>query len=155
MFHKRHTGVACMSYGDAVEEALCFGWVDSLIRRLDDARYARKFTPRRADSRWSAANRKRYASLAAQGLLAAPGRARAPGSRRAESPLPRGEALPAYVVRALQGDSRAWGAFERLPPSQRRLYAGWVDSAKRPETRERRLREAIARLRRGSRLGLK
>ena len=156
VFHKRHTGVRCIAYGDAVEEALCFGWVDSLIRRLDDDRYARKFTPRTADSRWSAANRERYASLAARGQLAAAGRARAPGRRRAVPPLPpAGTPLPAYIERALQADSRASGAFARLPPSQRRLYVGWIDSAKRPETREKRLREAVARLRRGLVLGLK
>src|SRR6266496_294518 len=69
IFHKRHTGVASIDYQDALDEALCFGWVDSLIKRLDDRRYARKFTPRIADSRWSAINRKRYAQLKATGRL--------------------------------------------------------------------------------------
>lgn len=63
VFHKLHTGVASIDYKDALDEALCFGWVDSLVKRLDDQRYARKFTPRRADSRWSTVNRKRYAAL--------------------------------------------------------------------------------------------
>jgi uncharacterized protein YdeI (YjbR/CyaY-like superfamily) len=54
VFHKRHTGRPSVGYDDAVEEALCFGWVDSLIKRLDDARYARKFTPRKPGSQWSA-----------------------------------------------------------------------------------------------------
>src|SRR3989442_5433198 len=67
IFHKRHTGVASIDYKDARDEALCFGWVDSLVKRLDDRRYAQKFTPRRADSRWSAVNRKRYAELKAAG----------------------------------------------------------------------------------------
>ena len=65
IFHKLHTGVASIAYLDALDEALCFGWVDSLVKRLDDSRYARKFTPRKADSRWSAINRKRYAALKA------------------------------------------------------------------------------------------
>ncbi len=69
VFHKRHTGQASIAYEDAVDEALCFGWVDSLIKRLDDARYARKFTPRKADSKWSTANRQRYAQLKASGRL--------------------------------------------------------------------------------------
>src|SRR5215467_12808594 len=69
VFHKRHTGSRSIDYGDAVDEALCFGWVDSLIKRLDDARYARKFTPRKADSRWSDSNRERYARLKAAGRL--------------------------------------------------------------------------------------
>ena len=69
IFHKLHTGVGSIAYMDALDEALCFGWVDSLVKRLDDARYARKFTPRKADSRWSTINRKRYAALKAAGRL--------------------------------------------------------------------------------------
>lgn len=71
IFHKRHTGVHSLTYEDAVREALCYGWIDSILRRLDDARYARKFTPRKPDSRWSSANRRRYADLKVRGLLAA------------------------------------------------------------------------------------
>ncbi len=67
VFYKRHTGLASIVYKDARDEALCFGWVDSLVKRLDDRRYAQKFTPRSADSRWSAVNRKRYAELKAGG----------------------------------------------------------------------------------------
>lgn len=66
IFHKRHTGVASIDYKDALDEALCFGWVDSLVKRVDDRRYARKFTPRRPNSRWSVVNRKRYAQLKAE-----------------------------------------------------------------------------------------
>src|SRR4030095_762565 len=67
IFHKRHTGLASIEYKDARDEALCFGWVDSLVKRLDDRRYAQKFTPRRADSRRSAVNRKRYSKMEAGG----------------------------------------------------------------------------------------
>src|SRR6185369_13529891 len=65
VFHKRHTGTLAVEYEDAVEEALCFGWVDSLVRRLDADRFARKFTPRKSDSVWSESNRRRYAVLEA------------------------------------------------------------------------------------------
>ena len=78
VFHKRHTAEECISYDDAVEEALCFGWIDSIVRRLDEDRYARKFTPRKPESRWSTSNRQRYVKLEALGLLAAPGRKRVP-----------------------------------------------------------------------------
>src|SRR2546428_12049394 len=73
IFHKRHTGVASIDYKDARDEALCFGWVDSLVKRLDDRRYLIKLTPRRANSRWSAVNRKHYAELKAGGRLKTPG----------------------------------------------------------------------------------
>ena len=69
IFYKQHTGVKSIAYLDALDEALCFGWVDSLVKRLDESRYARKFTPRKADSRWSTINRKRYAALKAAGRL--------------------------------------------------------------------------------------
>ncbi len=71
VFFKQHTGQKGIEYRDALEEALCFGWVDSLVKRLDDERFARKFTPRKADSRWSTVNRKLYADLLDRGLVAA------------------------------------------------------------------------------------
>ena len=144
-----------LTYDDAVEEALCFGWIDSILRRLDDARYARKFTPRRADSRWSTANRRRYADLASRGLLAAPGRRRPPTSRSGDAPRPSSPALPAYIEQALRKHARAGKNFAQLTPSRRRTTIGWIDSAKRPETRERRLREALSLLAAGRPLGWK
>jgi hypothetical protein len=91
VFHKRHTAKRSVDYEGAVEEALCFGWIDSLVRRLDDDRYARKFTPRTAQSRWSASNRRRYAAVEARGLLTEAGRARPPGAapwrRRRDWPM--------------------------------------------------------------------
>src|SRR6187397_2316961 len=81
VFYKKHTEVRSIAYKDALDEALCFGWVDSLVKRLDDRRYALKFTPRRADSRWSPANRKRYAELKAAGRLKPPGIERPPTDR--------------------------------------------------------------------------
>src|SRR5262250_3264061 len=97
IFHKRHTGVASIDYKDALDEALCFGWVDSLIKRLDDRRYARKFTPRRADSRWSAVNRKRYATLKASGRLMPAGLDRAP-TDRTYGPRPARLELPSRIA---------------------------------------------------------
>src|SRR6185503_14875959 len=81
VFYKQHTGVASIAYADAIDEALCFGWVDSLVKRLDDRRYAIKFTPRRSDSRWSDKNRQRYAALEASGRLKPAGIARRPTDR--------------------------------------------------------------------------
>jgi uncharacterized protein YdeI (YjbR/CyaY-like superfamily) len=144
-----------LSYDAAVEEALCFGWIDSLIRRLDDDRYARKFTPRKPDSRWSSINRRRYAQLQARGLLAAPGRERPPTARSGDAPRPSLTAIPSYIEKALRADARAWRYFQQLAPSYRRAYIGWVDAAKREETREKRLREAVELLAAGKKLGLK
>jgi uncharacterized protein YdeI (YjbR/CyaY-like superfamily) len=158
IFHKRDTGVASIDYGDALDEALCFGWVDSLVKRLDDRRYARKFTPRRANSRWSTVNRQRYAALKASGRLKPPGIERFPtargyGPRPLRLPLP--SRLPAYIKAGLRNHPRALRHFETLPPSQRRRYVAWIESAKREDTRLRRLKEAIRLLAGGKVLGLK
>jgi uncharacterized protein YdeI (YjbR/CyaY-like superfamily) len=155
IFHKRHTGVRSLTYDDAIEEALCYGWIDSIVRRLDDSRYARKFTPRKADSKWSTANRRRYADLELRGLLAAPGLNRAPTSRSGDAPRPSPSVIPSYIDQALRMNPRARESFEQLAPSYRRAYVGWIDSATREQTRERRLREALNLLAAGKKLGLK
>jgi len=155
VFHKRHTGRRSIAYDDAVEEALCFGWIDSIVRRLDADRYARKFTPRTVDSRWSSANRRRYAALRAQGLLSAAGRARAPTQRSGDAPRPDLAKLPPYIDAALRADPRVLRHFQALAPSRRRALVGWIDSAKREATRAKRLAEAVRRLRAGQTIGLK
>jgi uncharacterized protein YdeI (YjbR/CyaY-like superfamily) len=155
IFYKQHTGEKSIELGDAIDEALCFGWVDCLVRRLDDDRYARKFTPRKADSRWSTINRRRYAELKAQGRLAPAGIDRPPTDRDGDAPRPSITALPEYLEAGLKAHPRAWQFFEKLAPSCRRNYIGWVDTAKKEETRQKRLREMIGLLEAGKKLGLK
>ncbi len=157
IFYKKRTGQPSIAYEDAVDEALCVGWVDSLIKRLDDSRYARKFTPRKADSRWSTTNRKRYAALKASGRLKPAGINRAPTDRRDDRParfkMP--SKLPPYIQAALRKHRAALRCFEALAPSHRRRYVGWIESAKHEETKARRLKEAIRLLTAGKPLGLK
>jgi uncharacterized protein YdeI (YjbR/CyaY-like superfamily) len=86
--HKQHTGIKSMPYEDLVSGALCFGWVDSLVKRLDDNRYAIKVTPRKPTSKWSDINRRRWNELKAAGLLVAPGLAAAP-TGNSYAPVPR------------------------------------------------------------------
>ena len=152
--HKQHTGVKSMPYEDLVREALCFGWVDSLIKRLDDDRYAIKVTPRKPTSKWSDINRRRWDELKAAGLLAAPGLAAAPTASR-YAPKPTIPALPMYVAKAFKTNLRAWQHFQALAPTHRRHFVVWIHTAKRPETRERRICESIELLSAGKRLGLK
>jgi uncharacterized protein YdeI (YjbR/CyaY-like superfamily) len=158
VFHKRHTGIPSIEYKDSLDEALCYGWVDSLIKRLDDDRFARKFTPRKPDSRWSEVNRKRYAGLKALGRLKPPGIARAPGAR-GSAPKPKRVELPAklpsYIEVALRKHPVARRNYNALSPAHQRRYFAWIASAKREETRMKRLDEAIRMLTRGVELGLK
>jgi len=152
--YKQHTGIKSMPDEDLVREALCFGWVDSLIKRLDENRYAIKVTPRRPTSKWSDPNRKRWKELQAAGLLAAPGLAAAPTSNR-YAPKPKIPHLPAYIVRSFKTNPYAWKFFQALSARSRREFVVWIHTAKRPETRQRRIWEAIELLSTGKKLGLR
>jgi len=156
IFHKQHTGKPSVQYLDALDEALCFGWIDSLVRRLDDDRYARKFTPRKPKSNWSAINRKRYAELEKAGRVTAAGKARSPetGGRYAPKPtVP--STMPAYVSRAIKAKPAAWAFFQTLTAKQQRYHWGWIHIAKQDETKQRRMKEAIRLLSAKQKLGLK
>src|SRR5258708_281680 len=154
VFHKAHTGVKSLPYEDTVREALCFGWIDSLVKRLDDDRYALKATPRQPTSKWSDNNRQRWAALKAAGLLDRAGLAATPtdNSYARRPPIPD---LPAYLGRALKANSKAWEFFRELEPTYRRNFVVWIHTAKRPERRERRIRESNRLLAAGKKLGLK
>lgn len=154
VFYKNHTGVKSIPYQDSLDEALCFGWIDSLVKRLDDDRYAHKFTPRKPTSKWSNINRKRWAELKTAGQLAAAGLAAAP-TNNTYGPLPKVPELPAYIAKAFKTNPKAWRFFQELAPAYRRPFVGWIHTAKRPETREKRIQEAIALLAAGKKLGLK
>jgi uncharacterized protein YdeI (YjbR/CyaY-like superfamily) len=154
VFHKGHTGVKSVPHQESVREALCFGWIDSLIKRLDDDRYAVKFTPRKPSSKWSAVNRRRWAELKAEGALQPAGLAASP-TENTYDPRPSIPQLPRYIATALKAQPKAWAFFQTLAPTYRRNFVVWIHIAKRPETREKRLRESIELLLAGKKLGLK
>ena len=131
--HKQHTGVQSMPYEDVVREALCFGWIDSLIKRLDDDRYAIKVTPRKPTSRWSDINRRRWKQLEAAGLLAAPGLAAAP-TENSYAPRPSIPVLPAYIARAFKQNPTPGDTFRRW---RRRIGATSWSGFTRPSDRKR------------------
>ena len=152
--HKEHTGVETMPYEDLVREALCYGWIDSLIKRVDEDHYAIKVTPRKPTSKWSELNRKRWEELKAAGLLAPPGLAAAP-TEKTYAPKPSIPELPAYIAKAFKTNAKAWKFFQSLSARNRRDFVVWIHIAKRPETRDRRIRESIELLASGKKLGLK
>src|SRR5262245_14077414 len=124
VFHKKHTRQKSVPYEDMIQEALCFGWIDSLIKRLDDNRYAMKVTPRQSTSKWSNLNRKRWNELKFAGLLTGAGLAAAPtGNTYGAKPVI--PTLPAYITKAFRGNKKAWEFFRELAPSQRRYFVGW------------------------------
>jgi uncharacterized protein YdeI (YjbR/CyaY-like superfamily) len=154
VFHKVHTGVKSVPYEDFVREALCFGWIDSLLKRIDADRFALKVTPRKPASKWSDINRGRWRELKQAGLLKPAGLAAAPTENR-YAPKPNIPELPSYIRTAIKAKSDAWTFFRKLPRGERRNFVVWIHIAKRPETRARRIRESIALLAAGRKLGLK
>jgi uncharacterized protein YdeI (YjbR/CyaY-like superfamily) len=160
IYSKRHTNAPRVEYDEAVEEALCFGWIDSIVRTIDADRYAQKFTPRKAKSKWSALNLERFARMVREGKMTAAGLAKAPpedaGAAIPKPPAGEGEeAVPSYLEEALRENGTAWTNFSQFAPSYRRLYVRWIEDAKREETRRKRLAEAVSLLARNQKLGLK
>ena len=155
----RRAGRPTLTYEHAVEEAICFGWIDGLKRRVDDERYANRFTPRKPDSRWSESNRTRLARLRSQGLMTPAGEEAVEASIRSgawEKPaVPAPPGVPAELLAALDSDPQARSGWATLPPSERRRYEVWIGMAKREETRARRLAQSLTRLRRGEKLGMR
>jgi uncharacterized protein YdeI (YjbR/CyaY-like superfamily) len=148
-FHKKGSGRPSITWPESVDQALCFGWIDGVRRRIDDASYSIRFTPRKQRSTWSAINVKRVAELAEQGLMHPAGLAafeRRSDDRAAIYSYERRKAatLEPAMEKRFKQDERAWAWFEAQPPSYRRTAAHWVISAKKPETRERRLERLIA-----------
>jgi uncharacterized protein YdeI (YjbR/CyaY-like superfamily) len=157
VYFKKHTGKPTVSYLDSLEEALCFGWVDSLIQKIDDDRYARKFTPRRIGSKWSEVNQRLVAKLIREGLMTEAGLARVDFSLPEGEPIrqrPAETPTPGWLKTGLRTSPLAWENFEKLPPSHQRRYIVWISDAKRDETRQKRIREAIALLEGNKRLGI-
>lgn len=151
-------GQASLQYEESVEEALCFGWVDSLIKNIDERHHARKFTPRRTGSKWSALNISRAERMIAQGRMTEIGlRFFEEGKCNLHSgTTSRKEQMENWRLELLTRlDSLAASQFTNLPPSLQRQYAGWVMSAKTEETRQKRQAELSATLAKGERLGFK
>lgn len=158
-FYKGANQPAGISYTDAVEEALCWGWIDSLIKRIDERAYLRKFSRRRPDSNWSATNRTRVKKLIEQGRMHQPGLRLIEGVDLDAAPPNPATAAPTEpppaLAQALAANERARREFERLPPSHKKRYVGWILAAKREETRRRRSAEAVQLLAEGKRLEMK
>jgi len=146
-FFKKGTGRPSLTWPESVDEALCYGWIDGLRKRVDDERYAIRFTPRRPGSNWSRVNLARVEVLTADGRMRPAGRA-AFEARKPEADEPsredRPEELPEpYAVAFRERDPAAWAFFLAQSRSYRRLVIGWIVSAKREETRLRRLEEVV------------
>jgi len=142
-------GRKCVSYVEAVEEALCFGWIDSVVRRLDALRYCRKFSPRHPRSRWAPSNIERARRMIAARKMTARGFAIfKPQQKTDQHPT----SLPADLKRTFRAHAVAWRNFESFPPYYRRMCVAWVASAKKEATQRSRLEKVMALAARGERI---
>jgi len=161
VYYKDGSGKRGVDYKSSVEEALCFGWVDSIIKKLDDAKYARKFTPRKNDSKWSVSNKQRVMELIEAGMMTEYGLEKVEAARRSgnwDNPVSKPVfdlTMPPEFEQALRENPIAMEQFEKIPISHRKEYLLWIVTAKRPETRERRIAESIRMLAEGKKLGLR
>jgi len=160
VFYKRQSGKPNISYDDAVGEALCFGWIDSIIKRIDEDRFARKFTPRKTNSKWSELNKNRAERMTREGRMTELGLVRINEAKKNgewfAKVLPKNEIeVPRFVSEALAANQKASRNFDNLAKSYKQQYIGWVMSAEKEDTKKKRLAEVVEHLEINKKLGMK
>ena len=146
--YKKHTGKPSLGHLESMEEAICFGWIDTTIKRLDEDRYVRRFARRNSKSKWSR-NTLSYAKrLIAEGRMTPAGmKFYLEGLKRPvhDHDIPKNPEMPKDLKAAFSKNKKARLNFDAFPPSVRRLFLRWIESAKRTETRLKRIREVVQR----------
>jgi len=158
-FYKKGSGKPSITWPESVDEALCFGWIDGIRRRIDDDSYSIRFTPRKTRSNWSNINIRRVAELSQQGRMAAAGTKAFAAREEARSGIYLYErqdvvALDEAAEQRFRRNKKAWIFYQAQPPGYRKLTAKWVMTAKRQETRDSRLATLIEDSANGRRIGL-
>ena len=155
-FWKKSTGTPSIDWPQARDQALCFGWIDGIRKSLGEDCYTIRFTPRRRGSIWSNVNVARFEALKADGRMTPPGE-RAfednKGRRGVYAYENAEKELAAEETARFRGNKAAWADWEKRPPSYRKVVLHWIGSAKKPETRERRLATLIADSAAGRKIG--
>jgi uncharacterized protein YdeI (YjbR/CyaY-like superfamily) len=148
VYFKPSSGKTNIDYESSVEEALCFGWVDSIIQKIDDEKYARKFNPRRMESKWSETNKRRVLKVIRDGRMTGAGMAKVTfDMNKVDVNKPKSKRppvdMPEKIKLALKSRPGVWEAFQKVTPSLQRNYILWLSDAKKPETFERRLQRLV------------
>ncbi|MBC8351858.1 MAG: YdeI/OmpD-associated family protein [Planctomycetes bacterium] len=155
-YYKKHTDRFNYSWAETVDEALCFGWIDGIRRRIDDDRYMIRFTPRKQRSIWSDVNFRRVSELKKLGRMHAAGiaafNARDAAKSKQQETTRRDPKLDADYEKTFRKNKKAWEFFQSQPPGYRRTAIFWIMSAKKPKTREKRLNTLIEDSKNGRRL---
>ncbi len=150
IYYKKHTGKPRIPYADAVEEAICFGWIDSTVKRVDEEIYVQKFTPRKPRSLWSVLNKERANEMIQTGLMTPAGlekikEAKKNGRWEEAYTSKKKVEIPADLSKMLKSDPQANRNFTNFAYSYRSLYINWINYAKKDETRQRRIKEVVKR----------
>ena len=146
-FYKKGSGLKGMTYAEAVDEALCHGWIDGIIKRIDESSYMHRFTPRKRTSFWCAVNIAMVRKLEEAGRMTPAGLAAFATHESRKAPYSHEQQhreLGPEQLRAIRGNRDAWAYWQRQPPSYRKVVAYWIGNAKREATRERRLALLVA-----------
>lgn len=157
IYYKKHTGKPRVTYNDAVEEALCFGWIDSTIKRIDDEKYCQKFTPRNHKSGWSELNIMRVKKLIKEGKMTDAGMVKFnPDKIITPTRIINTDEkdIPSFILDAFKENPLALENFRKLAPSHKRNYLRWILEAKKDDTRQRRLEKAMKMLSKGEVIGV-
>lgn len=161
IFYKKETGKPSIDYESAVEEALCFGWIDSIVKKIDEEKYARKFTPRNNNSVWSDPNKSRVKKVIKEGRMTEFGLEKINAAKKSGAwnkkiePPEISYDAPKEFISALNRNKKAKSNFDKFSPSVKRRYYMWINIAKKKETIERRIKESIELLSKNKELGLK
>ena len=146
--YKKGAGKTAVTYEEAVEEALCYGWIDGLVQALDEEKYAVRFSPRKPGSVWAESNKRRVERLTAEGRMAEPGlqkvaAAKASGEWEAAALREEVDVLPPELEQALRAHEGALAGFQALPASRRKMLIWWLSDAKGQVTRHKRLQAIV------------
>jgi len=146
--YKKGSGKMAVTYEEAVEEALCYGWIDGLVQALDEEKYAVRFSPRKPNSIWSESNKRRVEKLMREGRMAEPGlqkvaAAQASGEWEAATLREDVSTFPPELEQALRAHKGALAGFQAMPASRRKGLIWWLSDAKRDATREKRLQAIV------------
>ena len=157
VYYKKHTNKPSVSYPDAVEEALCFGWIDGQIKSIDDESYMQRYTPRTSKSMWSELNIERANKMIEQGKMTDTGLKVFEGAMKAKKIVPsvKNFSIPIYIKRILKKNEKAWTNFQKMPPSVQLPYVYWIDSAKTEITKQKRIKISLNQLEKNLKLGMK
>ncbi|MCK4921857.1 MAG: YdeI/OmpD-associated family protein [Bacteroidales bacterium] len=165
IFYKKHVNIECMKYNEALEEALCFGWIDSIIRKIDEDRYVRKFSPRKNTKNWSDINKKLVIALIGNGKMTEEGLKKIDiylktGKVEWESQETKEQKttefhIPDFIIEEFTRNEPALINFNNLSQTNKRHYILWITTAKKEVTINKRLKESVELLKENKKLGLK